>query len=117
MKDKDYIFTDLLNFIFLRTGDRISTCLGVICWCVVVYSTCDIIINYFYDGRTMSEQTVEIIISPDGSSIKTDASGFEGKQCIESITPILDALGETEHIEEKPEAHNKVGTSIRAGNG
>jgi len=63
----------------------------------------------------MSERELVITISPDGSRITTDASGFEGQQCIEKVKPMLEALGSIEHQEEKPEIHNKAGTSIRAG--
>jgi hypothetical protein len=48
-------------------------------------------------------KSVEIVISPDGSSIMVDAIGFKGPSCEEFTTAISNALGTTKNADLKPE--------------
>jgi len=50
----------------------------------------------------MGEYT--ITISPDGSTVKTDAQGFTDNKCLDGMDEVLKKLGDAE-VEKKPEAH------------
>lgn len=53
----------------------------------------------------------EIVISPDGGSIQTEAKGFKDNKCLDGMKDLFDRLGEAD-VDKKPEAHiqnsNKV---------
>lgn len=53
----------------------------------------------------MGEYT--ITISPDGSTIKTDAQGFTDDKCLEGMDDVFKKLGGSPDVERKPEAHVK----------
>lgn len=56
---------------------------------------------------TSGEETIEITISEDGSSIDLDAKGFSGKGCSIALNELTKALGEVSRFTKKADYYNK----------
>lgn len=59
----------------------------------------------------MGEYTVTI--SPDGSEIKTEATGFSNSQCLDGMEDVFKKLGESPEVNKKPEAHIQNPNTIK----
>lgn len=48
-------------------------------------------------------KTITFTISADGSTIESDAAGFTGRSCEETLKPVLQRLGNVDDDKKKPE--------------
>ena len=60
-------------------------------------------------------KTVEIIISPDGSNVEVEASGFQGSGCLDSLRGLLNEFEFDERLRLKPEYNAKNASQIKIG--
>ncbi len=58
---------------------------------------------------------VKITISPDGAKVDVSADGFTGGACEDFMTPIMNAIGDIDKKERKPEFFTVGGSSVKTG--
>jgi hypothetical protein len=63
----------------------------------------------------MSDGTLTITISPDGSDVKFDAEGFTGGKCEDLAKKAMNALGEVRDKKRKPEFYQEGSGGVHVG--
>ena len=59
------------------------------------------------------KKIIEVTISKDGSEIKTNVSGFKGKNCITATEHLLKHIGQTTSMKKKPEYYQNSNDRIK----